>query len=147
MIEFKINKVYKEIIDYIFLIFKVKKLSKTRDWAKNKLEYGWFFQIGTVVNMNKEDFGEQEEVIMTRFMSRAEHIFQYISNNNLGDILLPKIKRYGENYAFTLTFWTKFNYLTIWYVVSRTILIYIIYNIIDFLNKQFGILNFLVNIF
>lgn len=147
MFEFRIVNVLKEIKNYIYFIFKVKKLSKTREWAKHKLDYGWFFQIGTVINMNKEDFGEQEEVLMTRCMARAEYVFQYITNNNLGDIVIPQVKRYEEHYAFKLTFYPLFNYLTVWYVVSRILMVYITYNILGFLNEKFNILDLIINFF
>lgn len=147
MFDFKIRNIFKEISNYIYLIFKVKKLSKTRDWAKNRLEYGWFFQIGTIINMNKEDFGESEDVLMTRCMARAESVFQYITNNNLGDVVTPKIRRFGENYAFTLTFWPIFNYLSVWYVVSRIFMIYIVYYVLNLINDKFDIVNLIISFF
>jgi hypothetical protein len=140
-------RVVRDIGNYIYLISKVRKMRKSREWAKLRLQNGWFYQIGTVINMRKEDFGEPEDVLMNRVLYLAQPIFAYIQNNNLGQVVKPKLKRFGNNYAYIITFWPLFLNLTFTYIVSRTLFIYLFIKLLNYLQETFHIYDYILKLF
>lgn len=139
-------RVLRDVKNYFYLHWKIRKLSKTREWKGLNLRYGWFAQTGTVLNMRKEDFGENEDILMLRVMEKAKPVFNYFTDNNLGEIIKPSLKRIEDTYSYKVILWPLFYDLTLGYIISRLIFIWLSVKIFIYLDKYFFISDWIMNL-
>lgn len=115
-------RAFRDISNWFFMRKVVKKNRYTPQWKMFNLTHDWFYRIGAVVNMRKEDFGEPEDIHRVRFLSFANPVFDYLSENlELGEIVTPEMQRIEEEPAYLIIFKQRWLGLSFWYVISRLI--------------------------
>lgn len=120
----RIFRVIRDIKNWMFIKKTIKEYRDKPEWKLHNLTHDWFYRIGCVINMRKEDFGESDEIHMVRFMDFAKPALQYVGEKmGLGEILLPEHYRIGEDYAYLMLFHQKMTGLSMWYVFSRLVAI------------------------
>jgi len=113
---------WREVLNYIFIkrtINKQKKLNSP--WYSLNLRADWVGRIYTVVNLRKEDLGEEEMIQRVRIGDMIKPINTYLRSLDLHEIIYPAIEKISEQSYLVvyspllekLTFWRTMKYLLV----------------------------------
>ncbi len=121
---FRFVRAIKDFKNWRYIRKIVRQAEKTPEWKIHNMTHDWFYRIASVVNMRKEDFGEQPEIHQVRYLDFARPTLEYVGEKlGLGEIVIPEHYRIGDDYAYLVVFHQRRTGLSIWYVFSRLVLI------------------------
>jgi len=90
--------IFKDISDWFYIKKQIKKAKTKEEWYKYNLRVDWVNRIYTIINLPKEYFGEKDpNVILQKVDERTQPIFEFLSNYNLQDVMIPEIPKHIEN--------------------------------------------------
>lgn len=128
-----------DIKNYFSLLMIIKKNKSTLEWQELNLRVDWIGRIYTVINLQKEDFGETEEVRRIKINKRlAIPIYTYLTERlNLVELLKTRLRYIEGTYSYLLYFVPEFTKLSIWSTIKYFIIFYFLYVILSYFNLGF----------
>ena len=112
-------KIWRDIINYIFLLRQIKKESKTKAWQRFNLKIGYIGQVWCVINLKGQDMGETVEIQQAYVMERLKPIMEYLTtirdNKNMGIeelLYAPTVGKIDGTYGWLVIFWPRWHYIT-----------------------------------
>jgi len=116
MSDLKIFRIFKEILNYLFLLRTIRKHKDTEEWKKHKLRIGWFGTFGTIINLPPDVFQGEPIYYKIYVIDETKPINRYLESLNLHEIITLSSKelvneKEGE-YAFLITYSPLFIDLT-----------------------------------
>lgn len=105
---------WKEILNFFFIGRVIRRNKKTEKWKSFKLRKGYVNQIYTIVNLRKEDMGEEDSIRKMRIIEKTEKLNRYIEDLNLAEIVYPEYTEIPDTRSWLITYWPIWNYFSIW---------------------------------
>lgn len=137
------RQAFREIRNWFFIRKQIKRERKSEPWTKYNLDYGWINQIYAVVNLRKEDMGEEEMVQRMKILQKIEPINRYLDSLDLSEIIYPEIVRIKDSRSWLVIYWPIFDYFSVWrtifWIVGLSVSIY-------FINK-YSLITEIINLF
>jgi hypothetical protein len=131
----KLKLIYRELSNYLFLrrVLSREILNPNSKWYDFKLRKNWFGRIYTVVSLREEDMGEEEIVRNWKAMEMMRPINEYLSSLGLQEIIFPSIEVIPDTRSYLVVYSPIFNYLTMSWIIKRSILVLLLITGIYFL--------------
>lgn len=131
----KLKLIYRELSNYLFLrrVLSREILNPSSKWYDFKLRKNWFGRIYTVVSLREEDMGEEEIVRNWKAMEMMRPINEYLSSLGLQEIIFPSIEVIPDTRSYLVVYSPIFNYLTMSWIIKRSILVLLLITGIYFL--------------
>jgi len=131
---FRNNKVYlylREINNYFYIQRTIKKQKETDQWVALKLRSDWIGRIYTVINIRKEDVGEEDTVKRARVFEKIIPLNSYLKKLDLHEIVYPAIEQITDR-SYLIVYSPLFTTITILrtlkYLFSLTIFTILVFN-------------------
>jgi len=112
---FRNNKFYlylREINNYFYIRKTIKKQKQSDQWYALKLRSDWIGRIYTVINLRKEDVGEEETVKRSRVFEKIVPINSYLKKLDLHEILYPAVEQLTDR-SYLIVYSPLFRTITI----------------------------------
>lgn len=128
---FRTLKIYlyiREIINYIYIKRTIKKEQLTSQWQALNLRADWVGRIYTVLNIRKEDVGEEDTVKRAKVFELMLPLNNYIKKLDLHEIVFPAIEQQSDRsylVVYSPLFRTITFFRTIKYIICLIALIYL----------------------
>jgi len=123
--------IFKDISNYIFIRRKLMRAIKSNEWKNLGLECDWVGRVWTIINLRKEDIGEENIVKRARVIEKIKPINAFLYELEIGEIIIPAVEQKTER-SYLIVYFPKFEYLTVWKAIKilgiLSILSWIIYN-------------------
>ena len=103
---------FREILNYFFIRKSIRKERKSETWLKFKLNADWIGRIYVVLNLRKEDVGEEDLVKRAKIFEMMSPINLYIKKLDLHEIVFPSILKKSEQ-SYLIIYTPIFNYFSI----------------------------------
>lgn len=123
----------REIQNYFYIKNVIKKERKSIIWKEFKLRVGYINQIYTIINLKKEDMGEEQMVQRMRVVEKMEPIGKYLDSLGMGELLHPEIVYLPDTQSWLIVFWPMRKYFSFWKLFGWIGLISLIVYIINFI--------------
>lgn len=109
-------KIYRDIINFLFIRKAIRKAEKTSKWKKFNLRRDWVFRVYTVLNPTKYEIGEDPIVLKQRMTEKTYPINAYIESLGISDLIAASWEKIPDSESYLLVYYPIFNYLTVWRV-------------------------------
>lgn len=116
---------FREILNYFYIRKIIKKEKNTETWNVLNLRSDWIGRIYTVINLRKEDLGEQDEVKRFRLGEMMKPINSYLRSLYLHEIIYPAIEQLSEQ-SYLIVYSPLFNKFTLLRTIKYIIVITVI---------------------
>lgn len=116
---------WKEILNFFYIGRIIKKNQNSEGWKKFNLRHGYANQIFTVINLRKEDMGEEDTIKRMRVIERIEPLNRYIENLNLSEIVRVEINKIEDSRSYLIIYWPLWNHFSIWRLLFWTLILFI----------------------
>lgn len=116
---------FREILNYFYIRKIIKKEKNTETWNVLNLRSDWVGRIYTVINLRKEDLGEQDEVKRFRLGETMKPINSYLRSLYLHEIIYPAIEQLSEQ-SYLIVYSPLFNKFTLLRTIKYIIVITVI---------------------
>ncbi len=116
---------FREILNYFYIRKIIKKEKNTETWNVLNLRSDWVGRIYTVINLRKEDLGEQDEVKRFRLGEMMKPINSYLRSLYLHEIIYPAIEQLSEQ-SYLIVYSPLFNKFTLLRTIKYIIVITVI---------------------
>jgi len=129
---------WRELMNFFFVRRVIKRNQKTDKWKSFKLRSGWLNQIYTVINLRKEDMGEEEDIRKMRVIEKIEPMNRYMEDLNLAEVMSIEFNDIDDTRSYLIIYWPLWNYFSLWRLIFWITGILISYKIIvhyDLINK------------
>lgn len=83
----------RELLNYRYIFRTIKKEKETEQWKSLKLRADWVGRMYTVLNLRKEDTGEEDTVKRARVFELMSPCNNYIKKLDLWEIVFPAIEQ------------------------------------------------------
>lgn len=124
-----IIKLYRDIRNKIIISRAIKKWNNTQDWNKFNMIKGWFNNFGFIVNLNKEYFGESEDLKNIRILEYSKPVYEFVANQmKIGDLVSPKIKYIDNTYSYLIKFKQIYNNYNLFEIIIFFVILISILN-------------------
>lgn len=105
---------FREIVNWFYIRKTIRENKDSEIWKNYNLRSGYVGQIYTVINLRKEDMGEEEMVQKMRVVEKIEPIGKYLDTLNLSEIVYPEINYVPNTNSWLVIFWPLRQYFSIW---------------------------------
>lgn len=138
-----------DVKNYLLLLSIIKKNKNTPEWNSLNLRTDWIGRIYTVINLQKQDFSDTEDIRRLKINKQlAAPVYNYLTERlNLVELLTTKLEYIEGTYSYLLYFNPWFRQLSLWYVIKLAIFGMLSYFLFGLLNGPFWlgkIISFLV---
>lgn len=145
-----IFKIWRDLLNYFFLLSQIKKSKNTTNWSKFNLNWGYIGQIWMVINLPKEDMGETEETQNYFISERIKPIMIWLKEAYPGieELLYLRLHKIPKTYGWLIVFWPKFAYISKGLIIRWIIAILLIWSLFVFTPLWDGIIwswNWIIN--
>lgn len=113
--EYRFYLACREIINYFYIKRVVRKNKKTHTWESLGLRVDWVGRIYTVLNLRKEDLGDDDRVQRTRLLEMMIPINKYLKSLDVHEIMFPAIEKKSD-ISYLLVYSPLFKKFTILYM-------------------------------
>lgn len=114
--EYRIYLAVREIVNFFYIKRTAKKKLKDPTWQSFGLRVDWVGRIYTVLNLRKEDLGDEEIVIRTKLIERMSPINKYLKTLDMAEIIYPSLEKITER-SYLLVYSPIFKHFTILYLI------------------------------
>ena len=128
------RKLYYDIKAFLIIRKEVRKNRESVDWKKYNLRYDWLYRIYTVINPSEADKGDDENMINMKAVDRVTPINKYIASLGLAEVVSLSMEKIPESNSYLVVYYQIFRWLTPWRIVSRLLLIALLF----FLGIKYG---------
>lgn len=104
----------RELINYAYIIKTAKKQKTSSTWQSFGLNVDWVGRIYTVLNLRKEDAGDDEMVKRTRLLEMMMPINKYLKTLDLHEIMFPAIEKKSDR-SYLIVYSPLFERFTVLY--------------------------------
>lgn len=112
---------FREVRNWFFIRKTIKQQKKTQSWEDFGLRNGYVGQIFTVINLRKEDMGEEEMVQRMKVIQKMEPMNRYIESLGLSEIVYPEIVKLPESRSWLVVYWPLWQHFSLWRFIFQTI--------------------------
>jgi len=120
--EWRIYLAIRELINWNFIIKTAKKNKNTLTWQSFNLHVDWVGRIYTVLNLRKEDAGDNELVKKTRILEILSPINKYLKSLDLHEIVFPAMEKKSER-SYLIVYSPLLKHFTILYAFRILLII------------------------
>lgn len=115
---------WKDIFSWISYRKLLLKISEQEEWSMLKLRYDWVNRIYTVINMTKNDIGEEKYVVRVKLIERLTRHNEFLEKQGISDMISLDIEEIPGTVSF-LAIWPPiaFNRLNIINLLVNILLI------------------------
>jgi len=92
----------REVRNWFFIRKTIRTSKKVEEWDKFNLRSGYVGQIYTVVNLRKEDMGEEQMVQRMKIIQQIEPLNTYLESLGLSEIIYPEIVKLEESRSWLI---------------------------------------------
>jgi hypothetical protein len=111
----RVNRIYREIKNFFFILSIVEKNKKAESWKTHKLRADWVGRIYTVISLSEEDLGEEIEVQRFKVLERVKFVNEYLESLQLAEIIVPNISPIENSRSYLVIYTPYFSQLSyIW---------------------------------
>lgn len=132
----------KDLYFYFYIWRFIMKNKKSQMWQDYNLRHDWIGRIYTVQSHSYEDALLPEEVKYTLVTEKIRPLVDWLQKNNLGEILMPDVKKIQDTYSYLIKFSPLFYEISVWWIISRSAIVYAAYyfypyvkNLIDYATR------------
>ena len=133
------------IKDFYFYFYIWRFIRRNRggvEWNQFNLRHDWIGRIYTVASYKPEDESLPEEVKYSMTMQELRPLIDWLQRNNLGEIIMPTIRKIEGTYSYLVKFSPLFYEISIRWFLFRALLISVAYylypyvkNLIEYVSK------------
>lgn len=124
----------REVLNYFFIKRVARKTKKTSTWQSFGLRVDWVGRIYTVLNLRKDDVGDDDLVKKTKLLEMMSPINKYLKSLDLHEIMFPAIEQKSDR-SYLIVYSPLFNHFTILYFFRILLILSAIGNGIYFIIK------------
>lgn len=132
----------KDVYFYLYIWAFIRKNRDSPEWKQFNLRNDWIGRIYTVQSYTYEDASLPEDVKYAMVMDKIRPLIDWLQTNNLGEIIMPDIKRIPDSYSYLIKFSPLFYEISISWLFFRGLAAYVIYllypyikNLIEYATK------------
>jgi hypothetical protein len=116
LLNFKKTKgVYREIVNFFYILSVIEKNKKTDNWKKFNLRSDWIGRIYTIISLTEEDMGDEEEMKRLKVLDRMRPVNEYLESNALSELVIPNISQVPNSRSYLIVYTPYFSQLSyIW---------------------------------
>ncbi|MCK9575378.1 MAG: hypothetical protein WC979_00880 [Candidatus Pacearchaeota archaeon] len=112
--EYRLYLATREVINFFYIKRTARKNKNTPTWQSFGLRVDWVGRIFTVLNLRKEDVGEEEIVRRTRLLEMLSPINKYLKTLDLHEIMFPAIEKKTDR-SYLIVYSPLFKEFTVLY--------------------------------
>lgn len=112
----------REIINFFYIKRVAKKQKNTPEWQSFNLRIDWVGRIYTIINIRKEDVGDEEMVKRSRLFEMMTPINKYFKTLDFQEIVFPAIEKKSDR-SYLIVYSPLFEKFTILYFIRIMIII------------------------
>ena len=117
----------KDLYFYWYIWRFIRKSQDTDMWKRFNLRYDWVGRIYTVQSYTYEDASLPEDVKFSIVTEKMKPLIDWMQSNNLGEILMPDIKKIPDTYSYLVKFSPLFYEISLSWFFIRALFIYLVY--------------------
>ena len=117
----------KDLYFYWYIWRFIRKSQDTDMWKSFNLRYDWVGRIYTVQSYTYEDASLPEDVKFSIVTEKMKPLIDWMQSNNLGEILMPDIKKIPDTYSYLVKFSPLFYEISLSWFFIRALFIYLVY--------------------
>lgn len=117
----------KDLYFYWYIWRFIRKNRKSEKWRQFNLRHDWIGRMYTVQSYTYEDSSLPEDVRYALVMDKMRPLIDWLQANNLGEIVMPDIKKIPDTYSYLVKFSPLFYEISFSWLFFRVLLGYIIY--------------------
>lgn len=117
----------KDVYFYWYIWRFIRKNRGTEMWERFNLRNDWIGRIYTVQSYSYEDASLPEEVKFSLVTEKMRPLVDWMQSNNLGEIIMPDIKKIPDTYSYLVKFSPLFHEISFSWFFIRALFIYMIY--------------------
>jgi hypothetical protein len=132
----------KDIYFYLYIWVFIRKNRDSTEWNQFNLRNDWIGRIYTVQSYTYEDASLPEDVKYAIVMDKIRPLIDWLNTNNLGELLMPEVKKIPDSYSYLIKFSPLFYEIGISWLFFRGLAAYAIYllypyikNLIEYATK------------
>lgn len=117
----------KDLYFYWYIWRFIRKNRKSEKWRQFNLRHDWIGRMYTVQSYTYEDSSLPEDVRYALVMDKMRPLIDWLQASNLGEIVMPDIKKIPDTYSYLVKFSPLFYEISFSWLFFRVLLGYIIY--------------------
>lgn len=117
----------KDLYFYWYIWRFIRKNRKSEKWRQFNLRHDWIGRMYTVQSYTYEDSSLPEDVRYALVMDKMRPLIDWLQASNLGEIVMPDIKKIPDTYSYLVKFSPLFYEISFSWLFFRALLGYIIY--------------------
>lgn len=132
----------KDLYFYLYIWMFILRNKKSMEWEQFNLRHDWIGRIYTVVSYKEEDELLPENVKYAITMDKIRPLIDWLQKNNLGEIIMPDIKKVQGSYSYLVKFSPLFYEISFSWLFFRVLIVLGIYyaypyvkNLVDYVSK------------
>lgn len=126
------------IKDLYFYYYIWRFIRKNRDgdtWKSFNLRHDWIGRIYTVYTTKNEDTSLPDDINFAMMVDQMQPLISWLEKNNMGEIMMPDIKRIPDSYSYLVKFSPLFYEISLSWLFTRSILIGALYFIYPYIKN------------
>jgi len=137
---------FREVVNFFYIKRTARKNKNTPTWQSFKLRVDWVGRIYTVINLRKEDTGDDDMVKKARLMEQMMPINKYLKTLDLHEIMFPAIEQKSDR-SFLVVYSPLFDKFTILYFFRILIILGLLITGVFYINEIISVFTWLINLF
>lgn len=125
----------KDLYFYFYIWRFINKNKKTTQWKDFNLRHDWIGRLYTVQSHGYEDAELPEEARYALVVDKIKPLVDWLQKNNLGEILMPDVKKIDGTYSYLIKFSPLFYEVSFSWLFFRAILVYLAYLIYPYVKN------------
>ncbi len=117
----------KDAYFYYYIWRFIRKNRNSIEWNEFNLRHDWVGRMYTVQSYTYEDTSLPEDIRYTMVMEKLRPLIDWLQANNLGEILMPNVKKIEGTYSYLIKFSPLFYEVSLSWLVIRAIFVYVAY--------------------
>ena len=117
----------KDLYFYFYIWKFIRKNRDSEQWKSFKLRHDWIGRMYTVQSYSYEDAPLPDDVTYALVMDKIRPLIDWLQKNNLGEIVMPDVKKIPDTYSYLIKFSPLFYEISLSWLFFRAIIIYVMY--------------------
>jgi hypothetical protein len=117
----------KDLYFYWYIWRFIRKNRNSDMWKQFNLRHDWIGRMYTVQSYTYEDVSLPEDVRYALVMDKMRPLIDWLQSNNLGEIVMPDVKKISDTYSYLVKFSPLFYEISFSWLFFRALIAYAIY--------------------
>ena len=117
----------KDLYFYFYIWKFIRKNRDSEQWKSFKLRHDWIGRMYTVQSYGYEDSSLPDDVTYALVMDKIRPLIDWLQKNNLGEIVMPDVKKIPDTYSYLIKFSPLFYEISLSWLFFRAIIAYAMY--------------------